>query len=392
MKRRLCSFLAFALCIACLTGAAMAGNESLHTDYVTITEDGFVADSMDGVAAIYNLTTGSPDCLEYVQRYYRERYGLEVQAIGHNIWITNSDSCWFERTDAPQPGDIGYASAEERGTSGGHYVMCKQADPAAGTITLIEQNWIWAGQAGVNRTVSYNGSCYTFYTLVSGEGGRPQAQEPTREAQQEDTREATNGALPSAPLSAASGAAAVAGVRSAADVLGAGTMNGAVSDWAKSAVSRAQEWGILAGTSLNANAAITRGQFARLLANTAYGLGYDVDLSQPQSESARLALMMGDDRGNFNAEGTLTREMAAVVLTRLWQLTGDALAADESILSRYPDAGTISAWAREGTAMATAAGLISGTGTGFAPKGTLTCEQAVTLLARLAAARLYMSF
>ena len=94
----------------------------------------------------------------------------------------------------------------------------------------------------------------------------------------------------------------------------------------------AKQWGILAGTSLNANAAITRGQFARLLVNTAYGLGAWLDLSQPQTEAARLQLMMGDDQGNFNADGTLTREMAAVVLTRLWQRTGDSLAADESVL------------------------------------------------------------
>ena len=152
---------------------------------------------------------------------------------------------------------------------------------------------------------------------------------------------------------------------------------------------RAKQWGILAGTSLNASAAITRGQFARLLVNSAYGLGAWLDLSQPQTEAARLQLMMGDDQGNFNADGTLTREMAAVVLARLWQLTGDSLAADESVLYRYSDMGAISTWAREGTAIATAAGLMSGTGAGFSPAGNLTCEQAVTLLARLFAARTY---
>ena len=389
MKKRLCAFLALALCCMCLTGTVLAGEESFHTDYVTITQDGFAADVMDGVEAIYNLTTGSPDCLEYVQRYYRELYGLEIQAVGHNIWVSNDAGYWFEPTDTPQPGDIGYATAQERGKSCGHYVMCKSSDAAAGTITLIEQNWIWNGQAGVNRTIAYSGSCYTFYTLVSGEGGRPQMQQPTQEEQREDEWQATTGALPSTPLSAA-GAAMTAGMQSAADVLGNGTVSGAVSDWAQSAVSRAQEWGITSGASLNAGAPITRGQFARLLVNAAYSLGYAVDLSQPQTESARLGLMMGDNYGNFNADGTLTREMAAVVLSRLWQMTGDALAADESVLSRYQDAAKISSWAREGAAMATSAGLIGGTSSGFEPTGTLTCEQAVTLLARLAAARMYV--
>ena len=387
MKRRLCAFLAIALCVACLTTAAWAGDDSFHTDYVSIEYDGFAADSLNGVEAIYNLTTGTPDCLEYVQRYYREIYGLELQAVGHNIWITNDDNYWFAPTDTPQTGDIGYATAQERERGCGHYVMCKEADEAAGTITLIEQNWIWNGQAGVNRTISYDASCYTFYTLMSGDGSRPEAQEPSREEAWEDEREATTGALPSAPLSAASNESA----QSASDVLGGGEMTGSVSSWAQSAVSKAKQWGILAGTSLNAGAPITRGEFARLLANTAYGLGNWLDLSQPQPEAARLGLMMGDTQGNFNAGGTLTREMAAVVLTRLWQMTGDALPADGSVLWQYQDAGSISAWAREGTAIATQAGLIGGTGTGFFPAGTLTCEQAVTLLARLYAARTYAS-
>ncbi|MFQ8766839.1 MAG: hypothetical protein ACLR8U_10200 [Oscillospiraceae bacterium] len=257
MKRRLCAFLAAALCAACLTTAALAGDESLHTDYVEITCDGFAADSLDGVEAIYNLTTASPDCLDYVQRYYREVYGLELQAVGHNIWITNDDTYYFERTSDPQPGDIGYATAEERERGCGHYVLCKEADEAAGTITLIEQNWIWNGQAGVNRTISVD-SCYTFYTLTSYDGRRPEAQEPTEEEIWQDEQRATTGVLPSAPLSAAAN-------QSAADVLGSGSMTGEVSDWAQSAVAYAKQWGLLAGTSLNANAAITRGQFAKLL-------------------------------------------------------------------------------------------------------------------------------
>lgn len=169
MKRRLCAFLAAALCAMCLTTAVLAGDDSLHTDYATITEDGFVADIFDGVPAIYNLTISSPDCLEYVQRYYREIYDLEIQAVGHNIWVTNDDTWYFERTDMPQPGDIGYATAEERERGCGHYVLCKAVDESAGTITLIEQNWIWNGQAGVNRTIPLE-SCYTFYTITADDG------------------------------------------------------------------------------------------------------------------------------------------------------------------------------------------------------------------------------
>ena len=253
MKRRLCAFLAAALCAMCLTTAVLAGDDSLHTDYATITEDGFVADIFDGVPAIYNLTISSPDCLEYVQRYYREIYDLELQAVGHNIWVTNDDTWYFARTDTPQPGDIGYATAEERERGCGHYVLCKAVDESAGTITLIEQNWIWNGQAGVNRTIPLE-SCYTFYTITADDGSRPEAHEPTQEEVRDDEQRATTGAMPSAPVSAA---AETAVLSTAADVLGTGKMTGTVSDWAQSAVQRAKQWGILAGTSLNANAAIT---------------------------------------------------------------------------------------------------------------------------------------
>lgn len=385
MKRNLCAFLALLLCMAVLSPAALAGDESLSVQYVTITEDGFVADSLNGVAAIYNLTTSSPDCLDYIQRYYREIYGLEVQALGHEIWVSNSEGYAFVPTDAPKTGDIGYATAEERGKSCGHYVMCKRSDAQNDTITLIEQNWIWDGKASYERTVSYTQSCYQFYTLVSttGEG----VETPDISDSELDDGRTTTGALSSAPL----GAQALLGSRSAAEVLGGGSVEGSVSSWAQAAVSRAREWGISAGISLRADEPITRGEFAALLVNTAYGLGMQADLQMPTLESARLGLMMGDDRGNFNAEGTLTREMAAVVLSRLWQMTGDTLAADEAVLSQFEDAAQISAWARSGAAMAVQAGLISGTGRGFDAQGTLTGEQAITLLARLFAARTYVS-
>lgn len=386
MKQRLCALLALALCAALLTPMALAGEENLHTDYAVITHDGFVADSLNGVDAIYNLTTSSPDCLEYIQRYYQTLYGLNIQATGHNLRVANDDAYYFVETDTPLPGDIGYATAAERGKSCAHYVMCKAADAASGTITLIEQNWIWDGKAGVNRTIAYTGSCYTFYTLVCADGARPSPDVSEPDTAQTAPCE-TTGALPAAPLSAGGNA----GVQSAAALLGNGTVSGEVSAWASASMRRAGEWGITAGAALAAGAAITRGQFASLLVNTAYGLGQSADPVFSQTEAARLGLMMGDAQGNFDAEGTLTREQAAVVLARLWQLTGDTLPADESVLSQFADAGSISAWAREGAAIAVAAGLFGGTGRGFEPLGALTCEQAVALLARVYAARMYLT-
>ena len=61
---------------------------------------------------------------------------------------------------------------------------------------------------------------------------------------------------------------------------------------------------------------------------------------------------------------------------------------------------TVCTWAKDMTVLITDSkdlpipglqAFISGTGSGFSPVGNLTCEQAVTLLARLYAARNYMS-
>ena len=162
MKKRFALALAAALCLTMLASTAQAADTTLDITYVPITEDGFVADTMDGVDAVYNRS-GGPDCADLVARYYAAVYGVTVQLGSAPIVVSGEGR--FEEVDVPQRGDVLYASAEVRG-SGTHYALCKSVDTAAGTVTLFEQNWVWNGQAGIDRVIPLE-SCYTYYTLPS---------------------------------------------------------------------------------------------------------------------------------------------------------------------------------------------------------------------------------
>ena len=81
MKRICAGLLALLLCLTALSVTALASDTTLDIRYVPITEDGFVADTMDGVDAIYNLW-GGPDCADLVIRYYDAVFGVDVQLGG----------------------------------------------------------------------------------------------------------------------------------------------------------------------------------------------------------------------------------------------------------------------------------------------------------------------
>jgi len=57
--------------------------------------------------------------------------------------------------------------------------------------------------------------------------------------------------------------------------------------------------------------------------------------------------------------------------------------ADMTMLSRYPDSGAISDWAREAVAMMTQYDLMNGTTKGLEPKKDMTLEQCLVLLTRI---------
>lgn len=149
---------------------ALAADETLDCTYVRITENGFIADTLFGVEARYNLGGRTLYCYELIQRFYKELFGLDVQAAGGSLSVLNSDEYWFETTDTPVPGDVLYGSASMRGKSYSHWAICKEIDPETNLMTLFEQNWRWYGQAGICRKIAHPSRCYRYLTLCNAEG------------------------------------------------------------------------------------------------------------------------------------------------------------------------------------------------------------------------------
>ena len=162
MQKKFRRLAAAVLCLTLLAVPALAAEATIRLDYVTISGEGFIADTFCGVDALYNETGSTLFCNELIERFYSAVYGVTVYTDNGNITAASPSGYWFEVTYTPQPGDIAYASAEARERYGNHYAIVKAADEAGGTVTLFEQNWVWDGKAGVNRVIPYDGGCYTF--------------------------------------------------------------------------------------------------------------------------------------------------------------------------------------------------------------------------------------
>lgn len=362
-KRWCAGLLALAMCfLAGLTTADAQSRETLSISYVEIAYDGFVADSMDGVDAVYNLTTASPDCAELVERYYKTLYGIDV-VLGSQPYVSGTDKYWFEQTAIPGHGDILFSPASVRGYN--HYALCREADLANNTMTLFEQNWLWGTKAGVNRQVAI-GLYYTAYTLRSASGAvtpldpsqtvpqsPPQAQEPQSPV-----------VPPLAPEPAPFGPSGP-------------------SQWAQDYVRRAEIMGIVQRQDGGYQQPITRGEYARLVVDAAKTItGCQTSGGTVIQEAKELDLMGGDANGDFRQLDGLSREEGAVVMYRLINLIGSLPAVDQSALNIYPDKAAIAWWSADAASIMTQTGLMGGTGKGFDPRSQLTVEQAIALLMR----------
>jgi len=169
--RTLEKVLALLCCVVILLGfslPASAAETILDVTYLPITGDGFVADTFNGVDAMYNLTGDTLYCAELVIRYYKVVYGIDIILAGENISVQNNADYYFEKTDTPAPGDIMYGSAEARGKDSNHWAIVKAVDDAS--VTCFEQNWRWNDQAGINRRIPLPNDCYEFFTLKAKTG------------------------------------------------------------------------------------------------------------------------------------------------------------------------------------------------------------------------------
>ena len=127
----------------------------------------------------------------------------------------------------------------------------------------------------------------------------------------------------------------------------------------------------IAADNLQPDDPINRAQFASIV-NRAAGLTEEsgkiadyTDVSGAYRADLAKALAAGYMNGTSSTKmspgSPLTRQDAAVMLARLMKLT----AADMSVLEKFSDSASISAYAREGAAAMSAAGYINGDGKNF---------------------------
>ena len=134
---------------------------------VEIKGNNYAVDYFCGVPALYNKSS-TIYCNELVERFYREAYGLDVDAGTSGIKML-TEGYKFVTPSTPKPGDVVYVSAAQRGTYD-HWAIVKSYN---GThLTLFEQNVKNGGMARIERQLKYPSNSYNLYTPVS-EGEKP---------------------------------------------------------------------------------------------------------------------------------------------------------------------------------------------------------------------------
>ena len=107
--------------------------------------------------------------------------------------------------------------------------------------------------------------------------------------------------------------------------------------------------------------------------------GDTIDVNVEKAAAVGIASGVGDNR--FAPNDKLTREQAAVMLSRLAESIGKPL---NGQTVNYADINSISAWAAESVGQAQATGIMSGVGNNiFAPKDPYTREQSIITMIRL---------
>ena len=103
-----------------------------------------------------------------------------------------------------------------------------------------------------------------------------------------------------------------------------------------------------------------------------------------------LGVITGVGGGNFDPNATLTREQAAVILSRLLDAMGRSLFLGYPLI--FADNSQVSPWAIESVNRMSAAGIMSGVGNNlFAPSGSFTREQSIVTIVRISDAAGYNS-
>lgn len=96
-----------------------------------------------------------------------------------------------------------------------------------------------------------------------------------------------------------------------------------------------------------------------------------------------LDIISGLDKSTFNPNGQITRQEAAIIISRLVELKTD-LQIDLNAVPTYSDSDQISDWAKAYVSFTLEHGIIQGTGNNmFSPLSNMTREQAIAMIDRL---------
>jgi len=173
--------------------------------------------------------------------------------------------------------------------------------------------------------------------------------------------------------------------------------------WAKEAIHDLGARMIIRGTGnggMEPDRQITRGEFAAIVVRALglYSPGkvhpfVDTGMQAWQEEATAAAyaygLIKGNEDGRFHPQQHLTREAAAVILSRAMAAVELSKEQESSLtvnemLDRYPDAEDLSDWAHEGWLTAMRAGLIQGrTNDQLAPRANMTRAETAMIISRL---------
>jgi len=349
MRRFAACLLAAVMLFTVLPMQALASGETISCTYVPITGDIFVVDSINGVEARYN-SHKKLYCVELVQRYFKELYGISV-STGTGGPRSYNKNYWFEETTNPKPGDVAYGSTAARGVGYAHWAMVKSYD-GNGVVTLVEQNWKWNGKAGYERKIACPG-IYRFFTLRSSIPGAVESVNAVKE-----TATAADSSLPSG--------------------------------WAVEYVDKAAEYGI--SFSGEYQSSITKKEFCQLAIQVLEANGnsmlavYDQpEFEDTDDEFVIAAYQMGFVKGTsdslFEPDKKVSREMAAVIIQRMADRIG--IATTGSDLSVFSDVGSVSPWARGSLSVMYGSGIFEGSDNLICPAEDITCEAVMAMFVRL---------
>ncbi len=99
-------------------------------------------------------------------------------------------------------------------------------------------------------------------------------------------------------------------------------------------------------------------------------------------QAYELGIVNGDGTGNFNPHNSLSREEAAVILYRVYTLSGGT--APDVSSTAFADDANISSWAKSAVAFMSERGILNGVGNNkFDPKGKITSQQAIAIAVRM---------